>query len=106
MSFLKESIKEFDHVVWPTSAETSRYFSVVLSVIAVFAVFLFLVGTAFSTSLFAVRDAVLPPVAPTASAPSPSSASPDIDLGSLLGSGAAEVSTGSVAPVSGEAAAK
>ncbi len=55
--FLKESIKEFDHVVWPTQAETKKYFSFVGTFIAVFAIFLFIVGSLFSAGIFSAREA-------------------------------------------------
>lgn len=85
LRFLRESVKEFDHVVWPTRRETVRYFSITVSTIVVFAVFLFIVGTTFSTSLFAVKDMV----SPVSSAPaSTQQNAPEIDLQSLLGSGA------------------
>lgn len=82
LRFLRESVKEFDHVVWPTRRETVRYFTIVVSTIAVFAVFLFVIGTTFSTSLFALRDVVNP----VTSAPVSTQQAP-IDLQSLLGSG-------------------
>lgn len=83
LRFLRESAKEFDHVVWPTRRETVRYFTIVVSTIVAFAVFLFLVGTSFSTSLFALRS-VINPVAPTSVS---TQQAPEIDLQSLLGSG-------------------
>lgn len=85
LRFLRESVKEFDHVVWPTRRETVRYFSITVSTIVVFAVFLFVVGTSFSTSLFAVRDVVSP--VNSTSTPVQQNA-PEIDLQALLGSGA------------------
>ncbi|HBA45402.1 TPA: preprotein translocase subunit SecE [Patescibacteria group bacterium] len=33
INFLKESIKEFEHVVWPTQNETKKYFLIVTGVI-------------------------------------------------------------------------
>lgn len=83
LRFLRESIKEFDHVVWPTRRETVRYFTVVVSTIVAFSIFLFVVGTAFSTSLFSLREMVNP----AASMPQVSNAAPDIDIGSLLATG-------------------
>lgn len=99
LRFLRESAKEFDHVVWPTRRETVRYFTIVVSTIAVFAVFLFVVGTTFSTSLFALRDVV----APAASAPVSTQQAP-IDLQSLLGSG--QTASGVEITVSGTGSAK
>ncbi len=60
MSFIKESIKEFDHIVWPTSEETKKYFVTVVSMITILTVFLFMVGTAFSMGLFAAKKQFVP----------------------------------------------
>lgn len=60
MSFFSESIKEFDHVVWPTKAETIKYFNVVVSMIVILTVFLFIIGTLLSTGLFAVKEQITP----------------------------------------------
>lgn len=43
MSFIKESMKEFDHIVWPTPEETKKYFVTVVSMIVVLTIFLFIV---------------------------------------------------------------
>ena len=83
--FLRESVKEFDHVVWPTRRETVRYFTIVLGTIAVFTVFLFIVGTAFSTSLFTLRG-IVNPTTPT-SAPTSSQDAPEINLEGLTATG-------------------
>ncbi len=96
LRFFRESIKEFDHVVWPTRRETVRYFTVVVSTIVVFSIFLFVVGTAFSTSLFSLREMV----SPTASTPQVSNAAPDIDIGSLLATGSTSAEEASATEVS------
>lgn len=85
LSFFRESVKEFDHVVWPTKAETTRYFTIVLSVIVSLAVFLFIVGSVLSTSLFSLRSAIVPVKAPASQT---SNGAQNVDLRSLLGSGA------------------
>ena len=72
MSFIKESMKEFDHIVWPTPSETKKYFVTVVSMITVLTVFLFIVGTAFSVGLFAIKKQIVPAqsiTSPTSSAP-------------------------------------
>lgn len=53
-------MKEFDHIVWPTSEETKKYFITVVSMITILTVFLFIVGTAFSVGLFAVKKQLAP----------------------------------------------
>lgn len=66
--FIQESLQEFDHVVWPTQAETRKYFTVVVSMITICALVLFVFGSAVTNALFAVRGIVTPArpyVAPT-----------------------------------------
>ncbi|EKE28800.1 MAG: hypothetical protein ACD_3C00013G0013 [uncultured bacterium (gcode 4)] len=63
LKFLKESIKEFDHVVWPTNKETKKYFTIVTSVITVLTIFLFIVWSLFSLWLFGLWDLVRTPKA-------------------------------------------
>ena len=70
MSFIKESIKEFDHIVWPTSLETKKYFVIVVSMITVLTIFLFIVGTAFSAALFAAKKQIVPASTVTSSSSS------------------------------------
>ena len=60
VSFIKESMKEFDHIVWPTSEETEKYFVTVVSMITVLTVFLFIVGTLFSVGLFTAKKQLVP----------------------------------------------
>lgn len=56
MSFIKDSMKEFDHIVWPTASETKKYFVTVVSMIVVLTILLFLVGTALSSALFSLKS--------------------------------------------------
>lgn len=60
MSFIKESIKEFDHVVWPTPTETRKYFVTVVTMITVLTILLFAIGTAFSVGLFTAKNQFVP----------------------------------------------
>lgn len=53
-------MKEFDHIVWPTPAETQKYFITVVSMITILTVFLFVVGTIFSQGLFAAKKQLVP----------------------------------------------
>ena len=103
LRFLRESVKEFDHVVWPTRRETVRYFTIVVSTIVAFAIFLFVIGTAFSGSLFALRN-VVKPVSPTSSTQSSAGQqTQNIDLKALLGSGASASGTAVPVTVTGSA---
>ena len=58
--FLKESKKEFEHVVRPTNKETKKYFTIVTSFIIVLTLFLYVIGTGFSAWLFALKDYINP----------------------------------------------
>lgn len=53
-------MKEFDHIVWPTPAETKKYFITVVSMITILTVFLFIIGTAFSVGIFAAKKQFVP----------------------------------------------
>lgn len=104
LRFLRESVKEFDHVVWPTRRETVRYFTIVVSTIVAFTVFLFIIGTAFSGSIFALRDVVKPASSVSASQSASKQQAPNIDLKALLGSGAS--ASGAAVPVTVTGSAK
>ncbi len=56
INFIKESIRDFKHVVWPTREETKKYFMIVLTVLIIFWVYLFLANTIFSEILFKLKD--------------------------------------------------
>lgn len=58
--FLKESIKEFDHVVWPTNKETKKYFISVSSIIVVITLVLFAFGSFFGAVLFMAKEQINP----------------------------------------------
>lgn len=65
--FLKDSVREFKHVVWPTHAETKKYFAIVVILLALFGLYLFVANTVFAELLQALRDtfsANAPVVAP------------------------------------------
>lgn len=54
--FLKDSVREFKHVVWPTHAETKKYFAIVVILLALFGLYLFVANTVFAELLQALRD--------------------------------------------------
>lgn len=54
--FLKESVREFKHVVWPTHAETRNYFMVVVILLVLFGLYLFIANTVFAELLQTLRD--------------------------------------------------
>ncbi|EKD66232.1 MAG: hypothetical protein ACD_49C00059G0005 [uncultured bacterium (gcode 4)] len=64
INFLKESIKEFEHVVWPTQNETKKYFLIVTGVIVWLTIFLFIVSSLLSAGLFFAKDNINPATLP------------------------------------------
>lgn len=60
-NFLQDSLRELDHVVWPTKAETRQYFLIVTVLIAISTLVLFLSGSAITNALFGIRAVVTPP---------------------------------------------
>lgn len=58
IQFLKDSVREIKHVVWPTRKETQKYFLLVLWILIVFGTYLFLFSNVFSTIVFGIKDAV------------------------------------------------
>lgn len=55
-NFLKESMAELEHVVWPTHIETKKFFQAVVGIIAGMALFTYLLTVLFSNSMFGIRD--------------------------------------------------
>lgn len=62
-------MKEFDHIVWPTTSETKKYFVTVVAMISILTVLLFIVGTALSAGLFSIKSQMTPVSAPVTTAP-------------------------------------
>ena len=60
MDFIKNALREFRHVVWPTRDETKKYFVVVLAVLVSFWMYLFVVWNIFSEILFWLKNMVNP----------------------------------------------
>lgn len=54
--FIKGAIREFRHVVWPTRKETQKFFSLVLSILVVFGIYLFAVSNIFSEIIFGLKN--------------------------------------------------
>lgn len=61
-NFIKESISELEHVVWPTHLETKKFFTVVVGIIVTMTLFTYLLTLLFSNGLFAIRNALHAPV--------------------------------------------
>ena len=58
IDFLKGSVRELRHVVWPTRKQTSNFFVVVLIILVLFGAYLFLANIVFSEILFTLKDLV------------------------------------------------
>ena len=56
--YVKDSIRELKHVVWPTREEANNYFITVVLVLIAFGIFLFIASTLFTKSLFGLKDFV------------------------------------------------
>jgi preprotein translocase SecE subunit len=54
-NFLKESLAELEHVVWPTHLETKKFFQVVVTIIVLMTIFTYSLTLIFGNSLFAIR---------------------------------------------------
>jgi len=48
ITFIKDSFRELQHVVWPTREETKSYFMMVLVTLILFGLYLFIANTVFS----------------------------------------------------------
>jgi len=55
IQFFKDSIRELQHVVWPTKDETKNFFIVVLIILVLFGIYLFAASTLFSEIMFYMR---------------------------------------------------
>jgi preprotein translocase SecE subunit len=56
IQFLKDAIREFKHVVWPTRKETQKYFSLVLAILVFFGLYLFIASNIFSEIVFGLKS--------------------------------------------------
>ena len=60
-NFLKESVAELEHVVWPTHLETKKFFQAVVGIIVAMAIFTYILTVIFSNGLFTVRTMIHAP---------------------------------------------
>jgi preprotein translocase SecE subunit len=58
LKFIKASIREFKHVVWPTHNETKKYFLIVFVLLSLFGLYLFIASTVFTEILFGIDDII------------------------------------------------
>ncbi|MBS9784362.1 preprotein translocase subunit SecE [Candidatus Gracilibacteria bacterium] len=59
-NFIKESLRELEHVVWPTPKETRKYMNYNIGVIIALTLFLSVLGFIFSMSLSTARGIIHP----------------------------------------------
>lgn len=58
IQFLKDSVREIKHVVWPTKGETYQYFKIVLITLILFWIYLAIFNTVFTEILFFAKQYV------------------------------------------------
>jgi preprotein translocase SecE subunit len=56
MKFIKDSIRELKHVVWPTREETKKYFIIISTFIVLFGLYLFIFNSIFSEFIILLKD--------------------------------------------------
>jgi len=78
IQFIRGSIRELKHVVWPTRKETTTYFLLVVVLLILFGIYLFIFSTLFSEFVFSLKDKF----APTSMVP-PTSSSQNVDINNL-----------------------
>ncbi len=62
-NFIKESMAELEHVVWPTHIETKKFFQAVVGIIVAMSVFTYVLTVLFSNSIFGIRNLIHTPAA-------------------------------------------
>lgn len=62
MKFIKDSVRELKHVVWPTRKETNKYFLIVTIILVLFGLYLFFFATLFGNGLNFLKNFVNPSV--------------------------------------------
>lgn len=58
IKFFKDSARELKHVVWPTKAETTKYFIVVVITLILFWVYLMIADIAFKWIIEFLKNAI------------------------------------------------
>lgn len=62
-NFIKDSLSELEHVVWPTHIETKKLFQAVVGIIVAMTIFTYVLTLIFSNSLFSLRGWIQAPKA-------------------------------------------
>lgn len=58
IKFVKDSIRELKHVVWPTRDETKKYFLIVISFMIAFGLYLFVFSNLFGEFIMWLKNAI------------------------------------------------
>lgn len=58
IQFLKDSLREMKHVVWPTKEETKKYFIIVVTLLVLFWIYIFVFSTLFTNVIFYLKDLI------------------------------------------------
>lgn len=58
LQFLKDSVREMKHVVWPTKKETAQYFKIVVIMLVLFGLYLTIFNTIFTEVLFFLKETI------------------------------------------------
>ena len=61
VNFIKDSLAELEHVVWPTHIETKKFFQAVVSIIVAMTLFTYILTVIFSNGFFAIREKIHTP---------------------------------------------
>jgi len=60
-NFIKDSLAELEHVVWPTHIETKQFFQAVVGIIVAMTIFTYALTLIFSNWFFAIREIIHTP---------------------------------------------
>nr|MDD3720570.1 preprotein translocase subunit SecE [Candidatus Gracilibacteria bacterium] len=58
IKFIKDSLRELKHVVWPTRDDTMKYFFIVLGFIVFFGLYLFIFSNIFGEFIIWLNKAI------------------------------------------------
>mgnify|MGYP002350285794 FL=1 len=93
---LTNSVKEFEHVAWPSRPDAIKYLLITLGVIISMTILLSIIGIAFRESLFGARDFVRTKLHIQDSS-AQSNLPEDFDISKLLSASGVTISTGATA---------
>jgi preprotein translocase SecE subunit len=56
IQFFKDSLREIQHVVWPSKQEAKKYFFIVVWVLVIFGLYVFIASTLFTNIIFSLKN--------------------------------------------------